>query len=59
MKKGDKIKIYQKPITQEDFEGEAILVKCLNPNMGKYSGKILQRWDVKFPDGIYERGILT
>jgi len=27
MKKGDKVRIYQKPITEEDFEGEATLIR--------------------------------
>ena len=27
MKKGDKVKIYQKPISKEDYEGEATLVR--------------------------------
>ena len=29
MKKGDKVKVYQKPLTEEDFEGEAVLKKGL------------------------------
>mgnify|MGYP001569451399 CR=1 FL=1 len=45
MKKGDKVKIYQKPLTEEDFEGEAILIKCECKN------DLIESWLVKFSDG--------
>jgi len=58
MKEGDKIKIYQKPLTEEDYEGEAVLVKyLLNKSVG---GVFLEKWLVQFPDGsLVERIINT
>lgn len=53
LKKGDKIKIYASPITQEKFEGEAMLVKQTNkPDPYKYDGVncVMHFWDVHFPD---------
>lgn len=48
MKKGDKIKIYQKPLTFEGFEGEATLVAECRPD----EGDGLSMWEVEFDDEI-------
>ena len=45
MKPGDKVKIFQKPITKEDYEGEAILVEEHRPDLGDG----LSMWVVHFP----------
>jgi hypothetical protein len=50
MRKGQKVKIYQKPLTQEDFEGEAVLVKQLTNK--QYGINHLQKWVVEFEDGM-------
>ena len=45
MNKGQKVKIYQKPITKENLEGEAILIeKCLSNEINN-----TEIWQVKFP----------
>ena len=44
METGDKVKIYQKPITQEDFEGVATLVSKYLPD----EGDGLSIWEVHF-----------
>ncbi len=45
MKKGDVVKIYEKPFSQEGYEGEVKLIKM--------ESKLpeAERWEVKFPDG--------
>ena len=45
MKQGDKVMIYSKPLTREEPEGEAILVKQLE---GYDGNQPLRRWKVKF-----------
>lgn len=45
MKIGDHAKIWQKPATDEDFEGIARLVKHVGGDLGAY-----QRWLVEFED---------
>ena len=44
MKKGDRVKIYQKPLTEEDFEGKAVLVKRMLTNKWDRT----ENWQVKF-----------
>jgi hypothetical protein len=46
MKKGDIVKIYQKPISKEDFEGEAKLIRCVEKS--KYGNGTGEFWIVKF-----------
>ena len=48
LKKGSKIKIYQKPLTQEDCEGEAILIKKFSENRIENT----EIWEVEFYDGL-------
>ena len=57
MNKGDAVTIYQKPLTDEDFEGDALLVR-------KYSDvnnhECLELWSVEFieePGEHYTRWI--
>ena len=50
LKKGDRVKIYQKPLTEEDYEGEAELVKHLSD--GSYGDAHIEDWLVRFEDGI-------
>lgn len=47
MKKGQKVRIYQKPLTKEDYEGEATLIRK------SHIDKILnyEVWEVIFSDG--------
>ena len=47
MKIGDTVKIYQKPLTEEDFEGKAILIKRLDSNRNN-----LEYWTVQFRDSF-------
>ena len=46
MKAGDKIKIYGKPVTREDFEGDATLIEEYLPD----EGDGLSMWVVTFDD---------
>jgi hypothetical protein len=57
MKPGDKVMIYQRPITQEDPEGKAKLIE----QIGEDVGDGLTMWLVKFPDeeSTYVRTIYT
>ena len=68
IKKGNVVSIFQDPITEEDFEGDALLIECLNEDCGKVNGRILQRWKVRFAnahppntyeDEVFERKILV
>ena len=45
LKKGDRVIIYAKPITNEEPEGEAILLSPYNKDMGTCG---FQLWNVKF-----------
>ena len=49
MEKGDKVKIYQKPLTEEDFEGKAILIKHLSD--ASYGNIFVENWKVRFENG--------
>lgn len=56
MNKGDKVMIYEDPITEKKEEGWATLVKPVNRDFG--GG--LERWDVRFdnePEQTFERTI--
>lgn len=44
LKSGDKVKIYQKPLTEEEFEGEAVLV---NQIIAHENDK-MEYWEVRF-----------
>lgn len=46
MTKSDKVKVFQKPITDKGFEGNAVLIRYLDsdPEIG-------ERWLVRFEDG--------
>jgi len=46
MKKGDKVKIYQKPITQEDFEEVAVLDHFIEKE--RFNDGFLEDWWVRF-----------
>jgi len=63
MKKGDRVKIYQDPLTKKKFEGDAVLVKRFGNSKDagpNYKGCGLEYWEVKFSDGdIVLRGIST
>jgi hypothetical protein len=62
MNPGEIVSIYQKPLTEEGYEGNARLVKRLYRH-GTFLGRHLVRWTVRFiEDGddtrLYERSIL-
>jgi len=59
MKKGDIVKIFEKPLSEEGYEGSAKLIKKIG-NIDVYNGRELERWEVEFvSDGfICERLIL-
>ena len=61
MKQGDKVMVYQDPITQKKPEGVARLVYVEDENEGVYDGRLVQRWFVKFVGERqgYSRTILT
>lgn len=48
---GETHTIYQRPISQEDEEGRAKLIKCLRIYTEfRYPGLAVEEWDVEFPD---------
>lgn len=54
--KGQEVMIYQKPFSEEDREGRAVLVKLLNPDHGFQ----MERWEVRFdnePGQTFPRAI--
>lgn len=59
-RKGERIRIYQKPISQEDFEDEATLVKVEQTHKDfDWPGLHVERWWVRFDDEatLYPRTI--
>lgn len=53
---GDKVTIYQNPVTQEDEEGKAILIRRIRPGVGDG----LSIWLVEFmdePGTTYQRTV--
>lgn len=59
MKAGDKVMIYQKPLTEEDEEGMATLVERTDKGAGEWNGRDVERWLVSFDGDEYERQILA
>ena len=47
MKIGNKVKIYQKPLTEEDFEGNATLINKISNNNTDNT----ETWRVRFETG--------
>ncbi len=60
MKVGDTVKVYRKPLTREDFEGEAEVVRVI-AKAGVYEGRPVMRCMVHFnedsPGVAVERAI--
>lgn len=50
MKPGDVVKVYQKPITREDFEGTARVVRVLSRRAALYNGIRYYSCVVNFPE---------
>lgn len=51
MKPGDIVKVYQKPITHEDYEGEARIVRMLSTHpVGVFEGVRYFQCVVNFPE---------
>ncbi len=48
MKKGDVVKVYQKPYTSEDFEGKAILIRKLDNYSNRTDNDCFEEWEVEF-----------
>ncbi len=64
MKRGDVVKIYQRPATEENYEGKARLVKRLKmPHSPVNQDRWVEYWKVVFGDDkcpeITQRGILV
>ena len=61
MEQGDSTPIYQRPLTEEGFEGVATLVRLESDWEGRYEGRLVQRWQVRFAgeSETYSRSILT
>lgn len=53
MKKGDIVKIFEDPVTEQKFEGNAKLVSKTNtPDVQLDDGSHLEFWLVVFPDSF-------
>ena len=61
LRKGDRVIIFQMPLSKEKVEGEATLVRLQDDNIGVYDGHLVQRWLVTFTDDArqYSRSVLT
>ena len=48
---GSQLTIHQRPLTQEQPEGEATLIRCLRDSSRfDYPGLIVEEWEVRFED---------
>jgi len=55
MKKGDKVMVYEDPITMQKPEGEVELLRLLQTATAEATpGKVLQRWSVRFCSDGFE-----
>ncbi len=54
MKKGDKVKIYQKPFSKEGFEGKAILIRNVFSDLVDGT----EGWLVRFDNGDEVRRVV-
>jgi hypothetical protein len=52
MKKGDIVKIFEKPLSEEGYEGSAKLIKKIK-GIDLYNGLILERWEVEFESDFF------
>ena len=61
LRKGDRVTIFQRPLTKEKVEGEATLIHLQDDDIGVYDGRLVQRWLVKFTGDVrqYSRSVLT
>jgi len=62
MKAGQKVTIYEDPVTQQNPEGEAVLVEKVDTdNSGVWETGVLEWWKVWFPgeDTLYERKVFV
>lgn len=48
MKEGDKVTIYEDPLTEERVEDEARIVKIIDPEYDAWDGRVLIMADVRF-----------
>jgi len=53
MKMNDIVPIYQKPLTGQDYEGDAVLVQLLRID-GNANARHVETWDVEFMDDRME-----
>jgi len=59
LRAGQRVSIFQSPVTRERFEGTAVLVSCTHPDD---TGDGLEIWEVRFssePNNTYLRTIYT
>ena len=55
LREGDRVTIYQMPLSKEEVEGEATLVHLQDDHAGVYDGHLVQRWLVTFTDDARQR----
>lgn len=58
-KRGDRVRVYYRPLTEQDFEGEATLVEYVT-EVGVFGSREVHMWRVRFAGEIesYYRQIL-
>ncbi len=59
---GDLVSLFDDPTEETSREGTAELLELLTADCGKYQGRILQHWRVRFidePDKVCARFVLT
>ena len=55
LRKGDRVTIYQMPLSKGEVEGEATLVHLQDHHAGVYDGHLVERWLVTFTDDTRQR----
>lgn len=59
---GDLVSLFDDPTEETSREGTAELLELLTADCGRYHGRTLQRWRVRFideTDKVYARFVLT
>ena len=62
LKQGDIINIYQKPVTEEDLEGKAKLIKLIHATpLDTFNRRSIEDWEVRFEGETetYRRTVLV
>ena len=59
LSKGLIVRVYHDPLDCNMLEGEAMLIRCINPMIGIYNKAKLSKWIVMFNDDYDNRVVRT